>query len=118
MVELEAGWASRLGPVRANSAAEALLLAVAQLPVFTVNTAAQVLDRSWDGINQAVARLERGGVVRKVSLGRRNRAYEVVGLFEALTAYERILASPAADTSLAPPVRPVPARPERNPPGE
>ena len=111
--ELHASWAARLGPLRADSAAQALLTALPQLPVFTVNTATAVLDRSWDAVNQAVARLEDAGVVRQVTLGRRNRAYEVVGLFEALTAYERILASPASDTAVIPPARPVPARRER-----
>lgn len=69
--------------------------------------------RSWDAVNQAVLRLEQAGVVRQVTIGRRNRAYEIVGLFEAMTAYERILASPAADTAVAAPVRPVPVRPPR-----
>lgn len=109
--ELELGWRSRLGPVRAGSAASGLLAELPRLPVFTINTASETLQRSWDAVNQAVTRLEQAGVVRQVTIGRRNRAYEVIGLFEAMTAYERILASPAADTSIAPPARPVPSRP-------
>jgi Fic family protein len=109
--ELELQWRARLGPIRAGSAAAALLAELPRLPVFTINTASETLQRSWDAVNQAVTRLEQAGVVRQVTIGRRNRAYEVVGLFEAMTAYERILASPAADTSIAPPARPVPARP-------
>lgn len=108
--ELEAQWRRSLGPLRADSAAAALLLELPRLPVFSVNTAAETLGRSWDAVNQAVARLEAAGVVRKVTIGRRNRAYEVVGLFEAMTDYERILASPAGDTMSSPPSRPVPAR--------
>jgi Fic family protein len=111
--DLELEWRVRLGPIRAGSAAWALLPELPRLPVFTVNTASKTLKRSWDAVNQAVTRLEQAGVVRQVTIGRRNRAYEVVGLFEAMTAYERILASPAADTSIAAPVRPVPARPAR-----
>lgn len=109
--ELELGWRSRLGPVRAGSAASGLLAELPRLPVFTINTASETLQRSWDAVNQAVTRLEQAGVVRQVTIGRRNRAYEVIGLFEAMTAYERILASPAPDTSIAPPARPVPSRP-------
>lgn len=111
--ELELGWREQLGPVRAGSAASALLAELPRLPVFTINTASEALQRSWDAVNQAVTRLEEAGVVRQVTIGRRNRAYEVVGLFEAMTAYERILASPAADTSIAAPSRPVPARGHR-----
>jgi hypothetical protein len=109
--ELEVQWRARLGPIRGGSAASALLSELPRLPVFTINTASETLQRSWDAVNQAVNRLEQAGVVRQVTIGRRNLAYEVVGLFEAMTAYERILASPAADTNIAPPTRPVPARP-------
>jgi Fic family protein len=111
--DLELEWRGRLGPVRAGSAASALLSELPRLPVFTINTASDALQRSWDAVNQAVTRLEQAGVVRQVTIGRRNRAYEVVGLFEAMTAYERILASPAADTNMVAPVRPVPARASR-----
>ena len=111
--ELELQWRDRIGPLRADSAAAALLAQLPRLPVFTINTASEMLQRSWDAVNQAVLRLEQAGVVRQVTIGRRNRAYEVVGLFEAMTAYERILASPAADTAVAAPVRPVPERAPR-----
>ncbi|MCW2601502.1 MAG: filamentation induced by cAMP protein Fic [Frankiales bacterium] len=104
--ELELEWRERLGLIRGGSAASALLAELPRLPVFTINTASETLQRSWDAVNQAVTRLEQAGVVRQVTIGRRNRAYEVVGLFEAMTAYERILASLAADTSIAPPSRP------------
>ena len=111
--DLELQWRHRLGPLRAGSAASALLAELPRLPVFTINTASEALQRSWDAVNQAVLRLEQAGVVRQVTIGRRNRAYEVVGLFEAMTAYERLLASPAADTAVAAFVRPVPERPPR-----
>ena len=113
--ELELQWRDRIGPLRADSAAAALLAQLPRLPVFTINTASEMLQRSWDAVNQAVLRLEQAGVVRQVTIGRRNRAYEVVGLFEAMIAYERILASPAADTAVAAPVRPVPERAPRPP---
>lgn len=111
IAELEQQWRVGLGPVRAGSAAAALLVELPRLPVFTINTASRAMGRSWDAVNQAVARLEEAGVVRQVTLGRRNRAYEAVGVFEAMTSYERILASPTGDTAVAGPVRAVPARP-------
>ena len=67
--------------------------------------------RTFQVTSDAVARLVEAGVVRQVTLGRRNRAFEAVGLFEAFTGFERALASPEVDTSIAPPARPVPARP-------
>ena len=76
-----------------------------------MTTAAAHIGRTFQATSDAVARLVEAGVVRQVTLGRRNRAFEAVGLFEAFTGFERALASPEADTSIAPPARPVPARP-------
>jgi hypothetical protein len=61
--------------------------------------------------SDAVDRLQAAGVVRQVTLGRRNRAFEAVGLFEAFTGFERVLASPDANAAISPPLRPVPRRP-------
>ena len=88
-----------------------LVSTLPRLPVFSVSSAAEQIGRTFQATSIAVQRLLEAGVVRQVSLGRRKRAFEAVGLFEAFTGYERVLASPAADTRIAPPVRPVPARP-------
>jgi hypothetical protein len=54
--------------------------------------------------------LQRSGVLRQGTVGRRNRVFEVSDLLDAITALERKLASPAADTDIAEPTRTVPAR--------
>src|SRR5215210_3517763 len=54
--------------------------------------------------------LRQAGVVRQVTLGRRNRAFEAVGPVESFTGFERTLASPEANTRVSPPTRHVPAR--------
>ncbi|WP_229783788.1 Fic family protein [Pilimelia anulata] len=113
LVALEQQWRVRLGSVRAGSATDLLLRALPTLPVLTVTTAAAALGRSFPAVNEAVRRLTDAGVIQQVKLGRRNRAFEVVGLFEAFTGFERALASPAADTAVAAPTRQVPARPAR-----
>ncbi len=111
LAALEAASRSRLGRVRANSTVDLLVAALPALPVFSVNTAAAHLGRAYSKTAAAIERLEAAGVVRQVTLGRRNRAFEAVGLFEAFTGFERVLASPDADTQASPPARPVPARP-------
>lgn len=111
LVALQVASRSRLGAVRRNSATDLLLTALPSLPVFSVTTAAAHIGRTFQATSDAVARLVEAGVVRQVTLGRRNRAFEAVGLFEAFAGFERALASPEADTSIAPPARPVPARP-------
>jgi hypothetical protein len=79
--------------------------------VFSVTTAATHIGRTFQATSDGVARLVEAGVVRQVTVGRRNRSFEAVGLVEAFTGVERALASPEADTAIAPPARPVPARP-------
>ncbi len=110
LVDLEATSRARLGRVRANSATDLLLTALPSLPVFSVTTAAAQIGRTFQATSDAVERLRQADVVRQVSLGRRNRAFEAVGLFEAFTGFERALASPESDTLVSPPSRLVPQR--------
>ena len=112
LADLERHNRTLTGPVRRGSAADLLLTTIPALPVFTVKTAAQVIGRSEVAVGQAVTRLLDAGVIRQVKVGRRNRAFEAAGLFEAFTGFERQLASPDSNTARTPPVRPVPARPD------
>jgi hypothetical protein len=110
LANLEAESRKRLGRVRARSAVDLLVSALPALPVFSVSTAAAYIGRSFPVTGEAVERLRAANVVRQISIGRRNRAFEAVGLFEAFTGFERVLASPDADTNVSPPSRPVPDR--------
>ena len=111
LAELERNNRAKLGRVRADSAVDLLVNALPAIPVFTVKTASELIGRSDVAVGNAVARLLEAGVIKQVKVGRRNRAFEAVGLFEAFTGFERMLSSPDADTGVAPPVRPVPAFP-------
>ncbi len=113
LVALETASRARLWPVRKNSATDLLVSALPSLPVFSVTTAAAHIGRTFQATSDAVNRLVEAGVVRQVTLGRRNRAFEAVGLFEAFTGLERSLASPDGDTHVSAPTRPVPQRPGR-----
>jgi hypothetical protein len=51
-------------------------------------------------------------VLKQVTIGKRNRAFEAKDVIDAFTSLERQLASPAGDTHSSPPSRPVtPRRP-------
>jgi hypothetical protein len=58
-----------------------------------------------------VARLTAAGVLQEITLRKRNRAYEAVGLLDAITLFERALASPTGDRRTDRPARKVPPRP-------
>jgi Fic family protein len=110
---LEADWRKRLGQVRANSATDLLLARLPGVPVLTAESAATLLGRTFKPANDAIQRLVDADILRQITIGRRNRAYESPEIIEAFTALERQLASPAGDTPTSPPSRTVSGRPSR-----
>ncbi|MBI2238631.1 MAG: Fic family protein [Actinobacteria bacterium] len=110
--EIQAGWRAALGRVRRNSAVDLLIAALPGAPIVTVNSASQLIGRSFERTNEAVAKLEAAGVIRRVTVGRRNRAFEARAVIDAFADLERQLASPAGDTRSSPPERPAPRRRE------
>lgn len=107
---LVAAWRARLAPVRRNSSVDLLLQQLPGTPILTVNSAAHALGRSFRSANSAVAALEEAGVLKRVTIGRRNRAFEASEIIGAFTGLERRLASPEGDTRIAAPTRRVPYR--------
>lgn len=110
---LEEQWRERVGRVRANSATDLLLHRLPGVPVLTAESAAALLGRTFKPANEAIQRLVQAGIVRQITIGRRNRAYEAPEIIEAFTDLERQLASPADDTLTSPPARAVPHRRQR-----
>jgi Fic family protein len=107
---LEEQWRERVGRVRANSATDLLLHRLPGAPVLTAESAAALLGRTFKPANEAIQRLVQADILRQITIGRRNRAYEAPEIIEAFTDLERQLASPAGDTLTLPPARVVPHR--------
>ncbi len=105
---LQDSWRERLGSVRRGSAADLLLHALPGAPLLTTTTASDLVGRSFQATSQAIDRLVQAGVLKQVTVGRRNRAFEAPELIEAFTALERQLASPERDTLTSEPARRVP----------
>ncbi len=110
---IEAEWRERLGSVRARSSTDLLLRALPGAPVLTVPGTAMLIGRTFPAVNNAVARLVDADILKQVTLGRRNRAYEAPEIITAFTDLERQLASPEGDTWISRPSRRVPARQRR-----
>jgi Fic family protein len=102
---LEEQWRERLGRVRANSATDLLLRRLSGAPVLTAESAATLLGRTFKPANDAIQRLVGAGILRQITIGRRNRAYEAPEIIDAFTDLERQLASPDSDTRSSPPTR-------------
>jgi Fic family protein len=103
-------WRERLGRVRANSATDLLLHRLPGVPVLTAESAATLLCRTFKPANEAIQRLAQADILRQITIGRRNRAYEAPEIIEAFADLERQLASPVGDTLTSPPIRAVPRR--------
>jgi Fic family protein len=108
--QLQEEWRAKVGPVRANSATDLLLRALPGAPLITVSSAAALIGRTFAPANDAVKRLESAEILRPISIGRRNRAFEATGVIETFTALERQLASPRGNTLTSEPSRRVPYR--------
>ncbi len=104
--QIQSEWRTRLGSVRANSAADLLIKSIAGAPVLIVGGAAALIGRSYPQTNAAIERLVSAGVLTQVTVGRRNRAFEAPEIINAFTDLERQLASPDGDTRTSQPVRP------------
>jgi len=107
---LEEQWRERLGTIRANSGTDRLLRSLPGAPILTVDSAAALIGRTFKPASDAIERLVDAGILRQVTVGRRNRAFEVPEVIAAFTDLERQLASPEADTRTSKPVRTVPRR--------
>jgi len=108
--EIESKWRERVGKVRKGSSVDRLLSALPGTPVISLSSATSLLGVSKVQANAAITRLVETGVLKQVTVGRRNRAFEARTVIDAFADLERMLASPLRDTIAAPPVRPVPAR--------
>ena len=105
---LQDSWRERLGSIRRESAADLLVRTLPGAPLVTATTASELIGRSFQATNQAIARLVGAGILTQVTVGRRNRAFEAPEVIEEFTALERQLASPEGDTLVSEPIRRVP----------
>ena len=110
VADLQAAWRQRLGGVRSDSAAARLIDGLPGAPVITAQTAAALVGRSRQAVNEALPRLVDAGILHQTTIGRRNRAFEAPELLDAFNDLERQLASPDGDTRRSDPVRRVPYR--------
>jgi len=91
VAELQSHWTERAGNPRRNSGPLRLIELLPTQPIINVKTAAQLLSGSEERARLTIQRLEQAGVLRQTAVGRRNRAWECVGLFDQLDRFEREL---------------------------
>jgi predicted transcriptional regulator len=65
-------------------------------PVLTVQSAAELIGRSVQAVNEAIPRLVAAGVLKQATFGKRNRGFEAPDLIRVFDELERRLAEPDA----------------------
>lgn len=87
--ELQERWVVEAGEPRTGSAARRLIELLPSHPVVNVQMVAELLEVTGEAARQATLRLEEAGVLRQITIGKRNRVWETVGLFDLLDRFER-----------------------------
>lgn len=100
VADLQRRWIDQAGSPRRGSGPLRLIELLPSQPIVDVKTAAGLLGGTEERARLAILRLEKGGVLRQTTVGRRNRAWESVGLFDLLDQFERDL-GPSARTPRA-----------------
>ena len=105
-------WRANLRTVRKGSALDLLLNVLPGVPLVTVGSVARLIGRSDVAAGAAINRLVDAGILIQRNVGKqRYRIFEAPAVLELFTSLERALASPTGDTTIDPPVRPVPQPP-------
>ena len=109
--EIQAEWRERLGSLRSDAAALRLINVLPGVPIITLASARTIIDRTLRPTIEAMQRLVEAGIVVEARSGRRRKqVFEAREVIELFSAFERQLSSPAGDTNVEPPSRPVPSR--------
>ena len=85
--DLRSDWDSIINP-RVDSATNILMNALPGIPVFSAETAAQYIDRSYKRTNSAISELLEKGIITQITKGKRNRVFEcpdVINLYGEIT---------------------------------
>lgn len=105
---IKLSWENRIGPIRKGSIAKEVIDAIVAMPIFTVKSLVDHCGKSFAAVNTIVASLEKADCIKAAKQGKRNRVFEAPDIINEFNILERKLASPAGNTSVKRPVRPVP----------
>lgn len=93
---LEQQWTEQAGRPRSGSASQRLIRGLPGQPILRMQHVIELTGASSTAAHAAVNALTAAGVLRQITVGKRNRAWEAAGLLTLLDGFERRLATPAA----------------------
>ncbi|MBI5310904.1 MAG: Fic family protein, partial [Actinobacteria bacterium] len=92
--ELGNKWLEKAGNPREGSASRRLIASLPAKPIVRTSDVIEMTGASASAASRSLNELERAGVLKQITVGRRNRAWEAVGLLELADEFERSLATP------------------------
>lgn len=95
---LQREWRETSRHRRSDATAEKLIAVLPQIGVVGLSEGVARTGRSQEQVRQALNQLEEDGVLRQVTVGKRNRQWECVGLFALLDEFERRLSGGTVGT--------------------
>lgn len=99
---LQRDWRERSRHRWSDATAEKLIAILPRLGVVGLSEGVACTGRSQEQVRQALNGLEEDGVLRQVTVGKRNRQWESVGLFALLDEFERTLSGGTVGTGETP----------------
>lgn len=85
--ELTSAWRTKLN-ARSDSASNLLITSLPAIPVFTAETAALYIDRSFKRTATAIEELKEAGIIVQVTPGKRNRVFEAPEIVKLYSGFE------------------------------
>jgi len=101
ILDIQGKWRTAVGRIRSDSAVGLLIESLPGAPIVTVKSASELIGRSFERTNEAIGRLEGAGIVRPLTVGRRNRAFEAPAVIEAFATLEETLTTPGRPVELS-----------------
>jgi Fic family protein len=86
--QLRTDWLRRLGRTRSGSVVRALVDGLAQQPIVSAQSVKERHGVSNEAARQAIDRLATAGILRQITLGKRNRAWAATEVFELLDEFD------------------------------
>lgn len=93
LIDLKSEWLERAGSPRRGSSARRLVEGLSAHPLLSVASASQLLGVSEEAARLALNQLAERGVLRQVTVGRRNRAWATDDVFDLLDEFDLGMAS-------------------------
>lgn len=96
---LRESWLERAGQPNRGSAARRLIEGLPGHPILSVESSTELLGVSDEAARNALNRLQEAGVLRLITLGKRNRAWAAMEVFDLLDEFDAVVRQHTSDVT-------------------